>query len=65
MTSKMTSDLRSASLVRTNGLGQSGDFLTMTNSEIRTEKNRNAGLCNLPADPELDHEETSRQRSKT
>ena len=49
----------------TNGSGQSGDFVTMTNSEMRTGKNRNTGLCNPPADPEVDHEETSRQRIKT
>ena len=49
----------------TNGSGQSGDFVTITNSEMRTEKNRNRGLCNPPADPGVDHEETSRQRIKT
>ena len=49
----------------TNGLGQLGDFVTMTNSEMRTGKNRNTGLCNPPADPEMDHKETSRQRFKT
>ena len=49
----------------TNGSGQSGEFVTMTNSEMRTGKNRNTGLCNPPADPEVDHEETSRQRIKT
>ena len=32
---------------------------------MRTGKNRNTGLCNPPADPEVDHEETSRQRIKT
>ena len=47
------------------GSGQSGDFETMTNSEMRTGKNRNTGLCNPPTDPEVDHEETSRQRIKT
>ena len=36
----------------TNGSSQSGDFVA----------NRNIGLCNTPADPEMDHEETSRQR---
>ena len=46
----------------TNGLSQSGDFVNMTNSEMRTGKNRNTGLCNAPADPEVDHEKTSRQR---
>ena len=49
----------------TNGSGRSGDFVTMTNSEMRTGKNRNTGLSNPPADPEVDHEETSRQRTKT
>ena len=39
--------------------------MIMTNSEMRTGKNRNTGLCNQPADPEVDHEETSRQRIKT
>ena len=47
-----------------NGSGQSGDFVTMTKSEMRTGKNRNTGLCNPPADPEVDHEKTSRQRIK-
>ena len=37
----------------------------MTNSEMRTGKNRNTGLCNPPADPEVDHEKTSRQKIKT
>ena len=32
---------------------------------MRTGKNRNTGLCNPPADLEVDHEETSRQRIKT
>ena len=49
----------------TNGAGQSGDFVTMTISEMRTGKNRNTGLCNTPADTGVDHEETSRQRIKT
>ena len=44
----------------TNGSGQSGDFVSMTNSEMRTGKNRNTGLCNPPVDPEVDHEDTSR-----
>ena len=30
----------------TNGSGHSGDFVIMTNSEMRTGKNRNTGLCN-------------------
>ena len=44
----------------TNGSGQSGDFVNMTSSEMRTGKNRNTGLCNAPADPEVDHQKTSR-----
>ena len=39
--------------------------MTMTNSEMRTGKNRNPGLCNPPADSGVDHEETSRQKIKT
>ena len=49
----------------TNGPSQSGDFVTMTNSEIRTGKNGNTGLCKPPANPEVDHEATSRQRIET
>ena len=52
----------------TNGSNQTGDFVTMTNSEVQLGKNRNAGPGNPPADPEADYEETSyclRQRSKT
>ena len=48
----------------TNGSGQSGDFVNMTNSEMRTSKNRNTGLCDAPADPDVDHEKTSRQKIK-
>ena len=48
-----------------NGSGPSGDFVTMTKSDMRTGKNRNTGLCNPPADPEVDHEKTSRQRIKS
>ena len=36
----------------TNGSSQSGDFVTMTNLEMRTGKNRDTGLCNPPADQE-------------
>ena len=36
----------------------------MTNWEMRTSKNRNTGLCDAPADPDVDHEKTSRQRIK-
>ena len=49
----------------TNGSGQSGDFVNMTNSEMRTGKNRNTRLCNAPTDPEVDNDKTSRQRIKT
>ena len=49
----------------THGSGQSGDFVTMETSEMQKGKNRNTGLCNPPADPEVDQEETSRQRIKT
>ena len=38
----------------TNGSGQPGDFVTITNSEMRTGTNRNTGLSNPPADPEVD-----------
>ena len=48
----------------TNGSGQSGDFVNMTNSEMRTSKKRNTALCDAPAEPEVDHEKTSRQRIK-
>ena len=44
-----------------NGLGQSGDFVNMKNSEMRTRENRNTGLSNAPADPEVDNEKMSRQ----
>ena len=49
----------------TNRSSQSGDFVTMKNSETRTGKKRNTGLRNPPADPEVKHKETSRQRTKT
>ena len=48
----------------TNTSGQSRDFVSMTNSETRTGENRNIGLCNASADPEVDNEKTSRQRIK-
>ena len=38
--------------------------MSMTNSEMRTSKNKNTGLCDAPVDPEVDHEKTSRQRIK-
>ena len=44
-----------------NGLGQSGDFVNMKNSVMRTGENRNTGLSNAPADPEVDNEKMSRQ----
>ena len=39
--------------------------MTMTNSEIRTKKNRNTGKCNPTAVPGVDHEEKTRQKTKT
>ena len=48
----------------TNTSGQSGDFVSMTISEMRTGEIRNTGLSNVPADPEVDNEKTSRQRIK-
>ena len=39
----------------TNGSDQSGDFVNMANSETRTGENRNTGLSNAPADPEVDN----------
>ena len=48
----------------TNTSGQSGDFVSMTNSEVRTGENRNTGLSNAPADPEVDNEKVSTQRIK-
>ena len=49
----------------TNTSGQSEDFVIMTNSEMRTGQNRNAGLSNEQADPEVDNEKTSRRRIKS
>ena len=48
----------------TNTSGQSRDFVSMTKSETRTGENRNIGLSNASADPEVDKEKTSRQRIK-
>ena len=48
----------------TNTSGQSGDFVSIKNSEMRTGENRNTGLSNAPADPVVDNEKTSRQRIK-
>ena len=45
-----------------NTSGQSRDFVSLTNSETRTGENRNIGLGNASADPEVDNEKTSRQR---
>ena len=45
----------------TNTSGQSRDFVSMTNSEMRTGENRNIGLSNASVDPEVDNEKTSRQ----
>ena len=44
--------------------GQSRGFASMTNSETRTGENRNKGISNASADPEVDNEKTSRQRIK-
>ena len=44
--------------------GQSRDFVSMTNAEIRTGENRNTGLSNARADPEVEIEKTSGQRIK-
>ena len=48
----------------TNGSGQSGDFVNMTSSEMRTGESRKTGLSNALADPEVDSENMSRQRIK-
>ena len=48
----------------TNTSGQSRDFASMTNSGTRTGENRNIGLGNASADPEVDNEKASRQRIK-
>ena len=42
--------------------GQSRGFAIMTNSEQQTGENRNTGLGDALADPEVDSEKTSRQR---
>ena len=42
--------------------GQSRGFAIMTNSEQRTGENRNTGVGDALADPEVDSEKTSRQR---
>ena len=48
----------------TNESGHSGDFVNMTNSEVRLGESRNTRLSNAPADPEVDSEKTPRQRIK-
>ena len=48
----------------TNASGQSGDFVSLTNSGMRTGENRNTGLTNAPADLEANSENKSRQRIK-
>ena len=48
----------------TNTSGQSRDFVSKTNSETRTWENRNIGLGNASAEPEVDNGKTSRQRIK-
>ena len=47
-----------------NTSGQSRDLASKTNSETRTGENRNMGLGNASAHPEVDNEKTSRQRIK-
>ena len=48
----------------TNTSGQSRVFVSTTNSETRYGENKNIGLSNASADPEVDNERTSRQRVK-
>ena len=48
----------------TNTSGHSRDFVSMTNSGTQTGENRNIGLSNASADPDVDNEKTSRQRIK-
>ena len=50
--------------IDTNTSGQSRDFANMTNLETRTVENRNIGLGNASAEPEVKDEKTSRQRIK-
>ena len=45
----------------TNTSGQSRDFMSMTNSETRTWENRNIGLGNASAEPEVDDEKNREQ----
>ena len=48
----------------TNTSDQSRDFVSMTNSKTRFGENRNIGIGNASADPEVDNEKTLRQRIK-
>ena len=48
----------------TNGSGQSGNFVTKTNSEMRTAKNSNTGLYNPPAYPKRRRGRESRPESR-
>ena len=53
--------------ITTNTSGQSGDFVSIKNLEMRTGENgenENTGLSNASADPEVDNEKMSRQRIK-
>ena len=47
------------------GIQQSRDFMTMTNSEVQFGTDRNTESAITPAEPESDYEETSRHRGKT
>ena len=46
----------------TNTSGQSGDFVSMTNSEMRTGENRNTGLSNAKAGTDVGNEKGRRGR---
>ena len=48
----------------TNTLDQSRDFVSMTNSEMRTGQNKNTGLNNATVNPEVNNEMSSSQRIK-
>ena len=47
------------------GMQRSREFMTMTNSQEQSGKDRKTGSGNPTAEPEEDYEETSRQRGKT
>ena len=47
-----------------NTSGQSRDFVSMTNSEVRNGESRNIGLSKASADPEVNNEKTSRLKIK-